>query len=87
VVPVPSAPEPERPTPPAAFTPSGLPFRVPQASLAPALAKDHIFEEVDRDEDERSPEEIRRIMGAFQMGTKRGRSEAAKLIGEGKDDR
>src|SRR5690606_2411987 len=55
VVPVPSAPEPERPTPPAAFTPSGLPFRVPQASLAPALAKDHIFEEVDRDEDERSP--------------------------------
>ena len=99
VVPVPRAPEPPRPvssvppsggepdriTPTGGFTPSGLPFRVPQANLAPALAEEPRREQVDDDED-RSPEDIRSIMGSFQSGTRRGRSEAAKLLGEEEDN-
>ncbi|WP_311931756.1 nitrate- and nitrite sensing domain-containing protein [Microbispora sp. H11081] len=99
VVPVPRAPEPPRPvpsvppsggepdrlTPTGGFTPSGLPFRVPQANLAPALAEEPRREQVDEDED-RSPEDIRSIMGSFQSGTRRGRYEAAKLLGEEEDD-
>jgi signal transduction histidine kinase len=64
------------------FTPSGLPLRVPQASIAPALRTDGPFAlEGEDDGDDRSPEEIRKIMGAFQTGTRRGRSDAAKLLG------
>jgi signal transduction histidine kinase len=61
-----------------AFTPSGLPFRVPQANIAAPLRGEAPVP-VEDDEDDRSPEEIRKIMGSFQMGTQRGRSEAAKL--------
>ncbi|GAA0396629.1 hypothetical protein GCM10009530_55240 [Microbispora corallina] len=84
VVPVPSAPEPPRPAPPAAFTPGGLPLRVPQASLAPELA-DQPPSRLDDEDDRRSPEDIRKIMGSFQSGTRRGRSEAAKLAREGRE--
>jgi hypothetical protein len=67
-------------------TPSGLPFRVPQRSLAAPLrdagkAKSKRLEEADGAADEkhlRSPEEIRRIVGSYQRGTQRGRSDAAK---------
>nr|WP_239082042.1 nitrate- and nitrite sensing domain-containing protein [Microbispora rosea] len=77
---------PEASAPSAGFTPSGLPFRVPQASLAPALAEEpRRADEADEEED-RSPEEIRKIMGAFQSGTRRGRSEAAKLLGDKEDN-
>lgn len=93
VVPVPRAAETPRPEPaagpepPAAsFTPSGLPFRVPQASLAPALAEEPTGGTEPEDEEDRSPEDIRKIMGSFQSGTRRGRSEAAKLLGEGEDN-
>ncbi|MFF3665016.1 sensor histidine kinase [Microtetraspora malaysiensis] len=79
-------PEPngEQGTPPEpAFTPSGLPFRVPQASIAPALRDDTPTGAADEDEDDdRSPEEIRKIMGSFQSGTRRGRSDASKLADE-----
>ncbi|MBP2705551.1 sensor histidine kinase [Microbispora sp. RL4-1S] len=85
VVPVPVVPEPPRPAPPASFTPSGLPFRVPQANLAPALA-DNTADLDEDDEDDRSPEDIRKIMGSFQSGTRKGRSEAARLQNEGSDD-
>ena len=65
------------------FTPSGLPLRVPQANLAPALRDEapamNTLDEED-DDDERSPEEIRRMMGSLQSGTRLGRSEAAKLL-------
>ena len=61
-------------------TPSGLPFRVPQASPAPPLREDPDPDpepaaagEPDRG---RSPDEIRRIVGAFQSGTRRGRAAA-----------
>ncbi|HEV7931709.1 MAG TPA: nitrate- and nitrite sensing domain-containing protein [Actinomadura sp.] len=66
-------------------TPSGLPFRVPQASLAPALRKDGpqagaATEGVDTG---RSPEEIRKVMDSYQTGTRRGRSAAAQSGQEG----
>ncbi|GLW26170.1 hypothetical protein Mame01_62120 [Microbispora amethystogenes] len=84
--PAPIAAEPAGPEPPAAFTPSGLPFRVPQASLAPALAEEPKGGAEPEDEEDRSPEDVRKIMGSFQSGTRRGRSEAAKLLGEGEDN-
>ncbi len=57
------------------LTPSGLPVRVPQASLAPPLRDEPVGEDEPAGEDPgRSPEEIRRIVGAFQSGTLRGRA-------------
>ncbi|MGI5154330.1 nitrate- and nitrite sensing domain-containing protein [Microbispora sp. CA-102843] len=101
VVPVPRAPEPPRPVqsaplsggadpdgpaPSGGFTPSGLPFRVPQANLAPALAEEPRNAGDAEEEEDRSPEDIRKIMGSFQSGTRRGRSEAAKMLGEEEDN-
>ncbi|GIH29326.1 hypothetical protein Aph01nite_76360 [Acrocarpospora phusangensis] len=77
---VPEAPVPE------SFTPSGLPFRVPQASIAPSLRDRPVEEQPEEDEDDRSPDDIRKIMGSYQLGTRRGRSEAARLLGQQKDD-
>ncbi|MDH2424674.1 nitrate- and nitrite sensing domain-containing protein [Sphaerisporangium sp. TRM90804] len=65
----------------AAYTPSGLPRRVAQTHIAPALRQDAPEPVVRAREDDRSPEEIRRLMGAFQSGTERGRSEAERLPG------
>ena len=63
------------------LTPSGLPMRVPQANLAPALREDVPPAPADEeDDDERSPEEIRAMMGSLQSGTRLGRSEAAKFL-------
>ncbi|NAS26520.1 histidine kinase [Herbidospora sp. NEAU-GS84] len=89
-------PEPEQDTPVAPrvpeatvteFTPSGLPFRVPQASIAPSLrdAVDDLAEPEEED-DERSPEDIMRIMGSFQSGTRRGRSDAARKLQQNEGD-
>lgn len=56
-------------------TSSGLPVRVPQASLAPSLRDETSGGEPPAEDDPgRSPEEIRRIVGAFQSGTLRGRA-------------
>ncbi|MEU6715311.1 nitrate- and nitrite sensing domain-containing protein [Nonomuraea sp. NPDC046802] len=76
------AEEPEQ-QPVAEFTPSGLPLRVPQANLAPALRDDTPTQpDLEEDDDERSPEEIRAMMGSLQSGTRLGRSEAAKMLDE-----
>ncbi|WP_246080877.1 nitrate- and nitrite sensing domain-containing protein [Nonomuraea mesophila] len=67
----------------AEFTPSGLPLRVPQANLAPALRDETPTQpDLEEDDDERSPEEIRAMMGSFQSGTRLGRTEAAKMMDE-----
>ncbi|MEU4230512.1 nitrate- and nitrite sensing domain-containing protein [Nonomuraea sp. NPDC026600] len=84
-------PEPERenPVPPATeFTPSGLPLRVPQANLAPALRDEASAARPnpEEDDDERSPEEIRAMMGSLQSGTNLGRTEAAKIMDGLKDE-
>ncbi|SPL90849.1 Putative sensor-like histidine kinase [[Actinomadura] parvosata subsp. kistnae] len=81
-------PEPEAETPAepeqqsvTEFTPGGLPLRVPQANLAPALRDDTPTQpDFEEDDDERSPEEIRAMMGSLQSGTRRGRSQAAKML-------
>ncbi|MFG2073159.1 sensor histidine kinase [Nonomuraea maritima] len=72
--------EPEQ-QPVAEFTPSGLPLRVPQANLAPALRDDAPAQpDHEEDDDDRSPEEIRAMMGSLQSGTRLGRTRAAELI-------
>ncbi|MEU7745931.1 nitrate- and nitrite sensing domain-containing protein [Nonomuraea sp. NPDC049158] len=75
-------PEPAQDGPAAEFTPSGLPLRVPQASLAPALRDEApaTRPNPEEDDDERSPEEIRAMMGSLQSGTRLGRTEAAKIM-------
>ncbi|MFC4532361.1 nitrate- and nitrite sensing domain-containing protein [Sphaerisporangium dianthi] len=76
---------PEQPSyPPAApgdpgHTPSGLPRRVAQAHLAPALRdQPPAPPSAPAEDDELSPEELRRLMGSFQSGTERGRADAAR---------
>ncbi|MBO2443214.1 hypothetical protein [Actinomadura nitritigenes] len=65
-------------------TPSGLPVRVPQANLAEPLRTDEPQVADERDEPDdpgRSPEEIKRMMGSYQRGTRQGRSAAAEALG------
>ncbi|MEV8634566.1 nitrate- and nitrite sensing domain-containing protein [Streptosporangium sp. NPDC051023] len=81
--PAPSLP-PVLPPPDSSHTPGGLPRRVPQTHLAAPLQED---ESTSRepgldDADERSPETIRAAMASFQDGTRRGRSDAAQLLGK-----
>ncbi|GAA3196526.1 sensor histidine kinase [Actinocorallia longicatena] len=59
-------------------TPAGLPVRVPQASLAAPLREEPAEPEPVEEDPGRSPEEIRRIVGAFQIGAKRGRAASAE---------
>ncbi|MEV0429134.1 nitrate- and nitrite sensing domain-containing protein [Micromonospora sp. NPDC050495] len=63
-------------------TGSGLPVRVRQASLAPELRVDTATVADDPDEDTvRPPEQVRRMMTSYQSGTRRGRTDAARLLG------
>ncbi|MQY06060.1 hypothetical protein ACRB68_41400 [Actinomadura sp. RB68] len=81
-------PEEEPPVPEDPTTPSGLPVRVPQTSLAPPLC-DGAPQDADPEEPARTPAEIQRIMGSYQRGTRRGRSDAAETLGkhaEGEDE-
>ncbi|MEU8306035.1 nitrate- and nitrite sensing domain-containing protein [Actinomadura sp. NPDC048955] len=82
--PDPIEPEDLPPVPDISTTPSGLPVRVPQANLAEPLRTDEPVASDEQDEQEdpgRSPEEIQRIMGSYQRGTQRGRSDAAEALG------
>ncbi|QXJ23578.1 nitrate- and nitrite sensing domain-containing protein [Actinomadura graeca] len=86
-------PEDQSPVPEISTTPSGLPVRVPQANLAEPLRTDEpvVAEQPDEEDDPgRPPEEIKRIMGSYQRGSRRGRSDAAEAIGdqaaEGEED-
>ncbi|MFG2056001.1 nitrate- and nitrite sensing domain-containing protein [Micromonospora sp. NPDC048930] len=63
-------------------TDSGLPVRVRQASLAPELRADQSTVDEDPDDDAvRPPEQVRRMMSSYQSGTRRGRTDAARLLG------
>ncbi|WP_433828733.1 sensor histidine kinase [Actinoplanes sp. CA-015351] len=59
----------------------GLPKRVRQASLAPQLRKPVV--ERESTAPERSPEQVRTLMSALQLGTTRGRDAAARTESEG----
>ncbi|GIJ27705.1 histidine kinase [Micromonospora qiuiae] len=61
-------------------TESGLPVRIRQASLAPALRAEPEAPE-EGDDVIREPEQVRRMMSSYQTGTRRGRSDAARLLG------
>jgi signal transduction histidine kinase len=73
----------------ASHTPSGLPFRVRQASLAPPLREQSpAANEAPTDDDDtpRPPDQVRRIMSSYQSGTRRGRTDAARLLNEDNDE-
>ena len=67
-------PEPDsgEPSSPTSRTPSGLPLRVPQASLPPTEAL--TSEEPDPG---RTPDRVRNIVGSYRAGTARGRTAAS----------
>ncbi|MFD0905336.1 hypothetical protein ACFQ11_33520, partial [Actinomadura sediminis] len=82
--PVTIEPEDLPPVPDISTTPSGLPVRVPQANLAEPLRTDEPIAAPQPDEDDdpgRSPEDIKRIMGSYQRGTRQGRNDAAATLG------
>ncbi|WBB80173.1 nitrate- and nitrite sensing domain-containing protein [Micromonospora sp. WMMD882] len=62
-------------------TGSGLPFRVRQANLAPELREETSSVDAAEDETVRPPEQVRRMMSSYQTGTRRGRTDAARLLG------
>uniref|UniRef100_UPI0035E44544 sensor histidine kinase n=1 Tax=Micromonospora halotolerans TaxID=709879 RepID=UPI0035E44544 len=69
---------------PAARTDGGLPVRVRQANLAPELRHDQSAVDDGGSEDDdtvRPPEQVRRMMSSYQSGTRRGRTDAARLLG------
>ncbi|MFY1594995.1 nitrate- and nitrite sensing domain-containing protein [Micromonospora sp. WMMD737] len=72
-----------------ARTDSGLPVRVRQASIVPELRDDPAAGgDDDGDEDmARPPEQVRRMMSSYQTGTRRGRTDAARLLGGAGDSR
>ncbi|MGW1061455.1 nitrate- and nitrite sensing domain-containing protein [Micromonospora rubida] len=66
---------------PAQQTGSGLPVRVRQANIVPELREDPSTQQVDDDEDAiRPPEQVRQMMSSYQTGTRRGRTDAARLF-------
>ncbi|SEF87904.1 hypothetical protein SAMN04489712_102360 [Thermomonospora echinospora] len=76
-------PENPPPAPVPGHTPGGLPLRVPQANLVPQLRTGKPGAEAgDTAAGGRSPEEVRKIIGAYRSGTLRGRSDAARALGE-----
>jgi signal transduction histidine kinase len=72
-----------------AQTPSGLPVRVRQASLAAPLRGQSRTSAADTAAGDgrapRPPEQIRRMMGSYQSGTRRGRTDATLLPDEDND--
>ncbi|GIF09248.1 histidine kinase [Actinoplanes siamensis] len=62
----------------AQFGPDGLPKRVRQASLAPQL-RNPVVEPEPSTAPGRTPEQVRTLMSALQLGTTRGRFQASKV--------
>ncbi|MEU4338535.1 nitrate- and nitrite sensing domain-containing protein [Micromonospora lupini] len=66
-------------------TGSGLPVRVRQANIVPELRDDPAATESDEEDVVRPPEQVRRMMSSYQTGTRRGRTDAARLLGGASD--
>ncbi|MCM0674361.1 hypothetical protein NCC78_06615, partial [Micromonospora phytophila] len=62
-------------------TGSGLPVRVRQANIVPELRDEPTAAEDEDDDEVRPPEQVRRMMSSYQTGTRRGRTDAARLLG------
>ncbi|MDO3703457.1 nitrate- and nitrite sensing domain-containing protein [Micromonospora sp. C28SCA-DRY-2] len=73
-------PEAAVPQPRPARTDSGLPVRVRQANIVPELRDEPAAPDDDEDV-VRPPEQVRRMMSSYQTGTRRGRTDAARLLG------
>ncbi|MEU7804683.1 nitrate- and nitrite sensing domain-containing protein [Micromonospora arborensis] len=65
----------------AARTDAGLPVRVRQANIVPELRDDPAVSETDDEDVARAPDQVRRMMSSYQTGTRRGRTDAARLLG------
>ncbi|WP_436522991.1 nitrate- and nitrite sensing domain-containing protein [Actinoplanes sp. HUAS TT8] len=63
------------------FGPDGLPKRVRQASLAPQL-RNPVVEPERSTAPERTPEQVRTLMSALQLGTTRGRIQASRATAQ-----
>ncbi|PYC64356.1 histidine kinase [Micromonospora arborensis] len=74
-----AAPRPARAE--AARTGAGLPVRVRQANIVPELRDDPAVSETDDEDVARAPDQVRRMMSSYQTGTRRGRTDAARLLG------
>ncbi|MEU6075339.1 nitrate- and nitrite sensing domain-containing protein [Micromonospora sp. NPDC047074] len=70
-----------------ARTDSGLPVRVRQASIVPELRDEPAADGADDQDMARPPEQVRRMMSSYQTGTRRGRTDAARLLGGTGDSR
>ncbi|WP_019632721.1 nitrate- and nitrite sensing domain-containing protein [Actinomadura atramentaria] len=59
----------------------GLPIRQPQASIVEQLRTEEpvVAEEPEEPVETRSPEDVLRIMGSFQRGTRQGRADASRV--------
>ncbi|MGI5519701.1 nitrate- and nitrite sensing domain-containing protein [Micromonospora sp. CA-259024] len=64
-------------------TDSGLPVRIRQANIVPELRDDPAVSEADDEDVVRPPDQVRRMMSSYQTGTRRGRTDAARLLGGG----
>ncbi|MEU5939890.1 nitrate- and nitrite sensing domain-containing protein [Micromonospora sp. NPDC047548] len=68
--------------PASTVTDSGLPVRVRQANIAPELRGEPAAGDDDPDgHASRPPEQVRRMMSSYQTGTRRGRTDAARMLG------
>ncbi|MFF5179908.1 nitrate- and nitrite sensing domain-containing protein [Micromonospora sp. NPDC000316] len=66
-------------------TGSGLPVRIRQANIVPELRDDPTATESDEEDVVRPPDQVRRMMSSYQSGTRRGRTDAARLLGGASD--
>ncbi|MGC4805973.1 nitrate- and nitrite sensing domain-containing protein [Micromonospora sp. DT233] len=82
IPPTPTGPAPTQWPVPAQRTGSGLPVRVRQANIVPELRDEPAAQPEDDEETIRPPEQVRRMMSSYQTGTLRGRTEAARLLGD-----
>ncbi|MEH0824744.1 MULTISPECIES: sensor histidine kinase [unclassified Micromonospora] len=65
----------------ARVTDSGLPVRVRQTNIVPELRGEQAADDDSEGHATRPPEQVRRMMSSYQTGTRRGRTDAARLLG------
>ncbi|MFF0820773.1 MULTISPECIES: sensor histidine kinase [Micromonospora] len=77
----PDAPAPAPAPAPVQRTGSGLPVRVRQANIVPELREDPAAQPDEEEDTVRVPEQVLKMMSSYQRGTRRGRTDAARLLG------
>ena len=80
-VPTNGSAHPEPPRDAVTLTPSGLPWRVRQASIAAPLRETSPTPEQPAAPAPRTPEQTRNMMSSYQSATRRGRAEAERRLG------